>query len=191
VAVVQLASAVDVAAVLGRELTSDETARVGAILDEASVKFRREARQQFTPGTSTVRLKVNGRRVFLPQRPVNDVHVVADPDTAAPLEYSIEDGSWLVVDRSSARFVRVTYSHGGVVPDDIRLAVAALAKRVLLIPRDAEQGKTQVSSTDGPFTDAYTIATWAQGAQVLLSPEDVRLARSYRVAVPRVWVAQP
>lgn len=185
-AVTRLASDVDVEAAIGRDLTSEEDARVGAILDKLSELFRRESGQQFTSGTSTVRLKVNGGRVFLPQRPATAVTTVKDDDGEG-VEYT-RLGQWLTVPMVSHEFVTVAYTHGGDVPDLVRLAVADAARQVLQIAPAAVAGVTQTGTTTGPFSGQESYATWAQGGAARLSPDDVALARSFRVKVPTVWV---
>lgn len=186
-AVIQLASAADVASALGRGLTPAETAQVGPILDIASEKFRRRSGQMFTAGTSTVRLKVNGGRVYLPQTPVTAVTTVVDDDAAA-VTYT-RDGQWLTVpDLVSSDFVTVTYSHGGTVPDLVRLTIADIAKKVLMVDVRAKTGLSQFTHTEGPFSDSGTYANWAVGGQTMLSPDDNALADSFRVRVPTVWV---
>ncbi len=187
-AVVQLASDTDVEAALGRDLTSDEAARVAAILDKASELFRREAGQQFTPGRSEVRVKVNGGRVFLRERPVTEIHTVKD-EAGSSVEFT-QFKQWLDVPLRSHEFVVVDYSHGGTVPDLVRLTVADVARQVLMIDPNAVKGVTQHSETDGPFTDQSTYAVWAQGGATRLSPEDRAIAQSFRVKVPTVWVSR-
>ena len=182
-AVVQLASEADVMAALGRVLTSDESARVGAILDKASELFRQRSGQQFTSGTSFVRLRVVGDQVSLPQRPVVSVTTVTTDDgedtavTFGTLFQSKVRLSGVV----GGDMVRVNYSHGGVVPELVRLTVADITRKVLEIDPNAVQGKTQHSETVGPFTEQDTYATWAQGGQTMLSPSDADIADSFRV----------
>ncbi|HEX9565108.1 MAG TPA: hypothetical protein VF981_14090, partial [Gemmatimonadaceae bacterium] len=89
-AVVQLASAEDVATALGRDLTPAEGLQVEPILDMASEQFRRRSGQGFTAGSSVVRLKSNGGKVYLPQRPVVAVTSVVD-DAGADVEYTRHD----------------------------------------------------------------------------------------------------
>ena len=182
-AVVQLASEADVMAALGRVLTSDESARVGAILDKASELFRQRSGQQFTSGTSFVRLRVVGDQVSMPQRPVVSVTAVTTDDgedtavTFGTLFQSKVRLSGVV----GGDMVRVNYSHGGVVPELVRLTVADITRKVLEIDPNAVSGKTQHSETVGPFTEQDTYATWAQGGQTMLSPSDADIADSFRV----------
>jgi hypothetical protein len=184
--VVSLATQEDVESAFGRDLTSDEEGRVRFVLEKLSEMFRRESGQQFTAGTSTVRLKVNGGRVYLAQYPVVSVTAVVDDD-ADDVEYT-RLGQWLSVDLPSDRFVTVTYSHGGDVPDEVWMAVADAARQVLSIDTNAVVGRTQTTETAGPFSQSSTYATWALGGAPRLSPEDITLARSYRTKVPTVWV---
>lgn len=184
--VVQLASREDVEAAFGRDLTPEEEARVGAILDKASELFRLASGQQFTPGRSTSRIKVNGGRAFLRQKPVTVIHAVTDDrGNEVPFELSPR---WLAVPRISHEFVNVDYSHGGDVPDLVRLTIADVTRQVLSINPNAAEGVTQYSATTGPFTDQYTYATWAQGGATRLAPDDLAVAHSFRLRIPNVWV---
>jgi len=191
-AVVQLATSTDVVAVLGRALTSSEVLRVEPILDKASELFRRRARQTFSNGTSTVRLKVNGGRVYLPQRPVTAVASVVD-DAGVVVTYTLAD-QWLTLNTvlgdkfyGSDAFVTVAYTHGGV-PELVRLCIADVARQVLTIDANAQVGVSQHAETRGPFTESSSYATWAVGGSTRLSPEDNALADSYRFRAPSVVV---
>ena len=186
-AVTQLASEVDVEAAFGRDLTSAEEARVGAILDKASELFRLEARQQFTAGRSQVRVKVNGGRVFLRERPVTEVHTVKD-EAGSPVAFT-QFQQWLDVPLRSHEFVVVDYSHGGEVPDLVRLTIADVARQVLSIDPKASKGMSASMEVAGPFTDQNTYAVWAQGGSTRLAPDDLAVARSFRVKIPNVWVS--
>lgn len=178
-AVTQLATSTDVAAVLGRSLTAEETAKVGAVLDKASELFRHRSGQQFTTGTSTVRVRNRVGVVTLPQRPVTAVTSVVDDDGVA-VTYEFDDRFQISV-TSTEKFVTVTYSHGGTVPDLVRLTVAEIAKKVLMISPDAAAGMSSSMHTTGPFTDQESYATWAQGGQTMLAPSDDQIALSYRI----------
>lgn len=193
-AVTQLAVAADVVAAMGRALTSSEVTQVEPILDMASELFRRRSGQMFTTGTSTVRLKVNGARVYLPQVPVTTVTSVVD-DGGAAVAYTLA-GNWLTLNAASASadsasFVTVAYSHGGTVPELVRLTIADLARKVLSIDPRAITGLSQFSATEGPYSDSGTYAAWAVGGQTMLSPTDAALADSYRVRIPTIWVQTP
>jgi hypothetical protein len=179
-AVVQLATADDVVEFLGRDLTSAEETRVEPILNKASELFRRESGQTFTSGTSENRLRVRGgTEVYLPQRPVVSVESVTDDDGEA-LEYTVRGQVVRLSARTALPFVLVEYTHGGAVPDVVRVAVAEIAAVVLRIDSSALSGLSQVQETTGPFSRQASYASWAIGGATRLSPEDVQLARSFR-----------
>lgn len=178
-AVVQLASSTDVVAALGRAITTEEAAKVGAILDKASELFRARSGQQFTEATSTVRVRNRAGVVTLPQRPVTAVSAVVDDD-GSDVTYTFDDRFQFEVE-STEKYLTVTYTHGGAVPDLVRLTIAEIAKKVLLIPADAAAGMTASMRTTGPFMDQLSYATWAQGGQTMLAPADDQVALSYRI----------
>lgn len=180
--VLQLASISDVSNVLGRDLTASEEARVDAILDKASELFRRRSGQTFTLDRSEVRLKVTAGRIYLPQRPVTTVHSVRDDD-GNTIGWTLFK-QWLTLSIQPSAFAIVDYSHGGEVPDIVRLTIAEVAKKVLTIDPAAVSGVTQRGETTGPFTEQFTYATWAQGGQTMLAPDDIALADSLRVRTP-------
>lgn len=184
--VTQLASTTDVQEALGRDLTSEEQARVGAILDKASELFRIRSGQQFTLGTSAVRLKSNGGVVRLPQRPVVSVESVVD-DHGNPVAYELL-GSTLITCLRSHQFARVTYTHGGPVPDVVRLCIADIARKVLEISKAARGGLSQFSNSKGPFVQSGTYASWAVGGQTMLAPDDNALADTFRTKLGSVIV---
>jgi hypothetical protein len=185
--VVPLASQEDVKKVLGRDLTPDELARYQAILDKASELFRTASGQQFTEGTSDVELRITDDEVRLPQRPVTAVASVTDKNGHAVAFDRFK--SKLVV-RGCAGMVRVAYSHGGPVPDSVRLCIAEIVAKVLTIDPKAKTGITQFSESAGPFNESSTYATWAQGGQTMLAPADEQFARSFKVAVGAGTIAQ-
>jgi hypothetical protein len=183
-----LAVEADVVAALGRALTSEEQSRLPGILLKASALFRYEAKQDFTEGRSQPRLKVNGGRVYLPQRPVTTVHSAVD-DCGDAVEYERKD-QWLTTCLGSTSFVTVDYEHGSAtVPDLVRLTIAEIGSKVLSVPASARQGSSGYTKTAGPFTEQWQYAGWAQGGQTGLSPDDLAIARSFRVRVPTVHVA--
>lgn len=189
--------------------------RVETLLARASARFRREARQQFTPGESTTRLRVIDHTVTLPQSPVIAVLAITGDDGTpytwqrlAPTgqeirldfggEMTIRPGFVIESPGAAARrpaHVLVTYTHGGEVPDDVRLCIADVVRRVMGLDADAAAGATTVTDSDtrGPFSRSRTrqFASWAIGGQLLLSPDDLALARSYRTRTPRLWVMRP
>jgi hypothetical protein len=201
-----LASADDVAHVLGLDSEGDlsdaQTVRVPALLARASYLFQKAADRLFTPGTYTVRLRVTGGRVRLPESPVASVaSVVDDAGSAVPNTLS---GQWLTVEPGrnlnnsfeecppdiNNAFVTVTYT-GGEIPDVVRDAVAAVAGKYLSVdPQTQVAGAKQVGLTTGPFQSNITYADWATGA-VCLSDDDQMLAQSFRYKGTQVVVQRP
>ncbi len=121
-----LVTSQDIEARLGRPLSEHESARVEALIADASAEVRAYTGQLITSATSTVTLPVTGGRVVLPQRPVNavvsvDGEPVDEPDlVGATLRgmYGCE--------------ATVTYEHGyAEVPGDIVSVVAAMVLRGL------------------------------------------------------------
>lgn len=182
-----LAGRADVEASLGRPLSEDEAARVDAILAKLSDLFRRESGQTFTPGRSRVRRKVNGGEAFLPQRPIARVISVVD-ERGRPVNYSLV-GQWLLVPSlASDQFVTVEYEHGSeTVPPLVVETVADAARQVLQLAPEAVSGVSQVSQAGNGYTASASYAAWAQGGATRLSPEDARIARSYRQKLGNVW----
>jgi hypothetical protein len=129
-----------------------------------------------------VLLRVTAGHVVLPQRPVVSVESVQrDCSPTEPIPFDLYKSRLTVHYVRSGELVRVQYTHGGEVPDLVRLTVAEVAKKVLSICKQAQAGVVKASSTDGPFTDSVTYATWAQGGQTMLAPDDAAIAASFRV----------
>ena len=208
-----LATFEDVATLPGRALTEDDRDGVEALLSQASARFRHEARQQFTPGESTVRLRIMGGSVWLREQPAVEVlAVTTDDDRPVGFQHHgqevvIGSGSTTLVvgsggepqapiridERGGPRIDHVTvrYTHGGTVPDVVKDAVASAVRRKVGIDSDAIAGITQQTDTAGQFSRTRQFAAWAVGGPAVLSPEDIVLARSFRPKTPRVWVMSP
>lgn len=185
-----LASQTDVESLLGRSLTTAESARVTGVLAKLSAAFRREANRVdgWTAGTFTKRLKVNAERVYIPE-PFTSVTSVEDDDED-PVEYVVRDQSVYVEGASSGTFLTVTYVTDGAVPDEVRLTVADAARKVLTIDEDALTGVSQFAHSEGPYSESGTYAAWAVGGEAMLGPDAKAVARAHRPAHPRVWVQQ-
>ena len=186
-----LADVDDVRNAIGRDLTSDEEGRCATILAKASELFRLRARQQFTPGRSDVRLRVNGGVVYLPERPVTTVHSVTDDD-GQPVTYKIRKSTMTVAPRCPD-FVIVDYSHGSSeVPELVLRTIAEIAVKVLNVDPRAAAGVTQHAKGALDYTESETYATWAVGGQTMLAPDDDRIALSFRPSRrPGLIVMQP
>ena len=170
-----LATIADVEARLGRTLTAGETSKANAYLTDASALFIQRAIQKFEVGESTVRLYPKDGVVRLTQRPVIEVISVKDID-GVEIDYTW-DGRQSLYDLGDFRGVTVNYEHGSAnIPDDVVAVVAGMVARTLSISPDAATGVTQQSV--GPFSQTY--ATWAVGAQVMMSPAEMKVADYYR-----------
>lgn len=179
-----LATLDDVKNAFGRALTPDEAARAPAILTKASELFRLHSGQQFTPGESEVELLAHAGQVYLVQRPVTEVLSVTTVSGSRVAHRRV--GQWLK--DVACRTVVVHYSHGSdEVPDLVVTTIAEVCKKVLSVPKGAQQGVAQQSATTGPVTDSITYAGWAQGGQTGLAPEDKAIAVSFRPRIPRAW----
>ena len=170
-----LATIADVEARLGRSLTTAEISKANAYLTDASALFIQRAVQKFEVGESTVRLFPKDGVVRLTQRPVIEVISVKDID-GVEIDYTW-DGRQSLYDLGDFRGVTVNYEHGSAnIPDDVVAVVAGMVARTLSISPDAATGVTQQSV--GPFSQTY--ATWAVGAQVMMSPAEMKVADYYR-----------
>jgi len=170
-----LATISDVEARLGRTLTAGETTKANAYLADASALFVQRAVQKFEVGESTVRLFPKDGIVRLIQRPVIDVVDVTDLDGNS-IDYTW-DGHQSLYDLGSYSPVTVNYEHGSAtIPDDVVAVVAGMVARTLSISPDAAAGVQQ--QTVGPFSQSY--ASWAVGAQVMMSPAEAKVADAYR-----------
>lgn len=138
-----LATIYDVESRLGRNLSDTESARVGALLRDASVSVRNYMRQDITEATTTERLRVRNGRVLLPQRPVTAVTAAANV-AGGPAAYqwdgfdriytasNVPDPFGWEPFRNGITAVNVTYTHGyAVIPDDIVGVVCSIVIRAL------------------------------------------------------------
>jgi len=172
----------DIEARLGRPLTTDEAARVEALITDASAEVRGYTGQHITRGTSTVTLPVQGGRVQLPQRPVVDVlsvngEPVDEPDLVGPVLRGVYGCE-----------VTITYTHGyDQTPDDIRSVVAAMVLRGL------------ATSPAAPLYSRETIGEYSYGLpesaiarRVIVDRTDRAVLDRYRVPdVGVLWVSIP
>lgn len=129
---------------LERRTTVPLTERALAVLEDVSAAVRNYTGQTLTAVTAdTIRLRVHGQRVSLPQRPVTDVSAVTGTAGTA-VTYSW-DGleivnlalagvvNWFETTTTTPpTVVDVTYDHGyDSVPDDIVSVVCNVAARAL------------------------------------------------------------
>ena len=200
-----LASADDVARELGLESQTDlstaQNYRVPSLLARASHLFQKAADRQFTTDTYTVRLKVTGGRVRLPESPVTSVDSVVD-DVGNAVTYT-RHGQWLDIDthfnsdvsfavlppEGCVSFVTVTYD-GGEIPVVVKGAVAAMAARYLNVDPQALTGAKSVNLITGPFQSNITYNDWASET-MCLSDDDQKLAETFRYKGTQVVVQRP
>jgi len=182
VALAPLATTADLAARLGRALTTEETTRATALLPDASAMVRTHARQQITRSISTQRLRPYGVQkmvgsqlwpswVRLPQRPVNAVSGVVDLDGVVLVDgtdFRWIGGETLLIVASGP--VDVTYDHGwgddlSVPPvsnDEIGIldAVAGIVCQIVgrALGRPADETALSQETVDGY---SYTVGSAA------------------------------
>ncbi|MEU7149210.1 hypothetical protein AB0B15_14410 [Streptomyces sp. NPDC045456] len=185
-----LATAADLAVLLGRTFTPAQEAQAQALLDQASSVIRGYLRQDITRATTTATftmrrpdpLRSCAGVVTLPQRPVEEVITVAVNGMATSGWWL--DGTDLLVrawtwDHPPAAHhpprVTVTYTHGwDPVPGDIAAIAIQAANRVLVNP-------TQVrSETVGGEAVTYLVPTTGEALGVLLSRTEMRVLDRYR-----------
>lgn len=192
-----LATAEDLEARLGRDLTDAETARADALLADASAMVRAYTGQDFAVTTNDqVTLRGQGGTIRLPQRPVTAVtSVVAiggDGLPDVPLVDWIWDGTdqirvgegsfiinlpavWWDDDGYPGTF-RVTYSHGyAEVPADVVAVVCGMVLRTLTAPTMAGGVR---SETIGPYS--YQLDAAGTGLTVMLTQADRDSLKRYR-----------
>lgn len=184
-----LADSSDVEKILQRSLTAEESDSCDDLLEAASAMFRDAANQDFTPGSSTVRLKVNGERVRLDQRPCTAVQSVVD-DNGNDVSFT-RNGCWLTVDADSSRFLTISYEHGGDVPVAVRLAVAEMVSRALTVPGDVLAGARSTSDGAGPYSQSTSWGNGENSSLLRLSDSNLGLAQSYLWPGGQVIVQRP
>jgi hypothetical protein len=185
-----LASADDVAALLGILSEGLDDDQVAAMLAQASARFRAEAQCDFTETDTTLILRVVGGRVDLPKRPVLEVSAVAsvgtdgtESDAIAGWTFDgihtirVGDQSWVInATAYQTETVSVTWSHGFTdVPEDVRWAVAQMTARAISSPAPAP-------GVSGETIGAYsyrTGGTGESGAQGMTADERA-IAHRYR-----------
>lgn len=193
-----LATADDVAAQLGRDLTSDEQNRVYGLLRLASSLVRAYTRQHFSPVTETVKLRSVSAQVKLPQRPVTNVvsvyAILRDGQLVAlPLWYfdgidtiggvAVSDDivinlpSWYTTWWTGS--VQVTYTHGyDPIPTDVVDVTASAVYRLFNAPGS---GATGISSERVGRLFEYQLADGTDSGQVVLTATDKLILNRYRI----------
>lgn len=137
----------DLSDYLGRDVSADDGAALAVAAANQAVQTLTE--QAFTAGTATVSLDGTGSDIlYLPERPVNTVGTVTvngeeETDftytTAGALIRTSEDDPTFstFTEQPSAYWpqgrqnIEVTYTHGGTVPDDVRMVAVMIAYRLV------------------------------------------------------------
>lgn len=201
-----LATPDDLAARLGRCLSTEEMTRATALIADASALVRAYTRQEFDHvADDEVVLRPVGTVLRLPQRPVTAVVKVEAlgggvvPDLTLPVGTWAWDGAdkvdiwppetsvWLTLPERWSDVgwpvgaYRVTYSHGHASPPpEVVAVVCGMALRVLLSPSMVEG---LVSERIGQYNYQMQQGTGTTGAVVRLTDADrVALARYRRTA---------
>lgn len=174
-----LATSSDVAAALGRALTTEESARVANLLTLASSAVSNEAGYRFLPGNYTVERAVRSRKVRLPAKVATVTSVTAiDPCDGSSTAVAAEDytlrGSTLY--RLSALWVAVAFTVTDSVPTEIVAMVAGIvASSITSTPL-----ANVASETAGPFTTSYVDSS----GRVFLSKSDKLILKPYKQPKP-------
>lgn len=174
-----LATSADVAAALGRALTTEESARVANLLTLASAAVSNEAEYRFAPGNYTVERTVRGPRLRLPAKVATVASVTAvDPCDGTETDVSDEDynlrGSTLygLVDCR----VEVAFTVTEAVPPAIVAMVAGIvASSITSTPL-----ANVATETAGPFTTSYVDSS----GRVFLSKSDKLILKPYKQPKP-------
>lgn len=192
-----LATADDLAARFGRDLTPAEEARAEALLADASAMIRAFTGQDFAVvDDDQVTLRGQGGTVRLPQRPVTAVtSLIAIGGDGAP-DVTVIDWIWDGIDQiriGEGSFVinlpaiwwdddgypgtyRITYSHGyETVPADVVAVVCGMVMRTLTAPTMAGGVR---SETIGPYS--YQLDAAGTGISVMMTDTDRKALKRYR-----------
>lgn len=177
-----LAASEDVEAVLGRTLTADESARIGAILDAASAAVREATGRKYEAGTYTVTRKARGGKLRLddPATVTEIVEVGCDGSESAVTGYTLRGDT--VYGLGCAGWVEVTYTTAGDVPADLVSTVASMAARDLT--NETPAGATGWTVTKGPFTESATFDSPTEAIESTSS--EARVIRRYALPKPGV-----
>lgn len=189
-----LATITDLVETLGRDLTTEETAKAPRLLSSASAKLRGYCKRNFTAiEDDELVLRPVGSELRLPNRPVTEVAQVEQIGTAGSADRVMSASEWAFdgIDRielwpcptvvsgiaptaTYADTYRVTYSHGVVVAPQVIVDKAVeMVLRTMLAPT---QSAGLVSEHVGKYGYQYGQASGDQspGASVRMTKEDKR-----------------
>ncbi len=191
-----LATTADLAARLGRSLTTSENTRAAAYLTDASARIRIYTRQTFTVvAGDTVRLRPVGTRLRLPQRPVNAVNAVTAIGWAGIPNLLLPAGFWgwdgidiieiapfnadiwlnlptLELGTELPDTYEVDYDHGeGTVPPEVVAVCCGMVLRVLVAPSPVE-GMSSERIGQYSYQMSQQVNGGSAGVTVRLSEQD-------------------
>lgn len=194
-----LATADDIAARLGRDLTDAEELRAPALLGDASAQIRRYCRRDFLlHADESVTLFGHDSLILLPQYPVQSVTSVTAigggmglPNVPIPW-YSFDGIRTIRIDPghgiinlpevwwTSSLYpgtFEIVYSYGyTTVPDDVVMVCANAALSVLTAPTLAAG---VIGETIGPYS--YRLERSGGGVAVALTQGDLAALKDYRI----------
>lgn len=190
-----LATLDDVALALGltdaSAMSESQTARAESLLPHVSYLFAREAQRDFTPGESSVRLRVLDSGVTLSENPSVSEETpvtITDPDGNEVTSFAVKGREITVFSWPQYRpdFAYVTYTHSDEVPVAVSSAVAAIVARYMRIDPSVNPA-IGVSSelSAGEFRQKF--AEWTVKT-LALSEEDIKTARSFRHPSPAMVI---
>lgn len=168
-----LATSTDVAAVLGRALTADESARVAAELDKASAYVRAKTRRAFAAGPHTVLRRVRDSGTITLDAP-SSVASVSAVDCDGSLDVL---SGWVlrglkVYGLPARAWVEVVYTASATVPAALISLTAELATTGLA--NTITPGLKSI--TKGPFSETYE-----DGAHgIVLTDEQAVVLKAHR-----------
>ena len=171
----------DLSDYIGRDVTADDGAAFA--VDAANQVVQTHTEQVFTEATDTVSLDGTGTDLlFLPQRPVTAAGTVEVNGTAVTdytftetgklIRTSDDEPTWSTWGQTyqpaaywpeGRQNVSVTYTHGGSVPNDVRMVAMMIAYRLV-----TQGGATQEQVGDVRKTYAVAATDLTNGEQAIL-----------------------
>lgn len=185
-----LATSDDVQERLGRALTSEEAAKIDALLTDASSSVIAYSGQTFAATTTTALLPIRNRGVRLPQRPVTAVASAVDQfGNSLPFIWitgdslvTLASSTWInafelnILPWTRISKVNVTYTHGwDPIPDDVIGVVCQIVGRALGTP-SIEAGITSESIAGYSYTQGAAAGAGPFG----MLPDEKRILDRYR-----------
>ena len=171
----------DLSDYLGRDVTADDGATIA--VDSACAVVRTLTEQDFSETTETIYLDGSGTDLmFLPQRPVSAAGTVEVNGTAVTdytytesgklIRTSDDEPTWSTWGQTyqpvaywpeGRQNVSVTYTHGGSVPNDVRMVAMMIAYRLV-----TQGGATQEQVGDVRKTYAVAATDLTNGEKAIL-----------------------